>query len=218
MVTGPVPRIDDVLLPEGARASVVFLHGGQERSEDPVRDRHASWWRVVALARAQRRWARDAGLALHVVQFRVRGWNDDAAPSPVADARAALDQLAQQHPGRPVVLVGHSMGGRTACRVADAPAVRGVVGLAPWLPQGEPVGALVDRSLHVLHGTADRWTSPRWSEDFVRRAAPLATDTSWTPLPGAGHFMLRRVRTWNGFVEDSVRRVLAPQEASHPPD
>ena len=43
----------------------------------------------------------------------------------------------------PVVVLGHSMGGRTACRVADHDLVRGVVALAPWLPPGESVADLL---------------------------------------------------------------------------
>ena len=101
------------------------------------------------------------------------------------------------------------MGGRTACRVADHPDVLGVVGLAPWLPEGEPVEAMRGRDLHVLHGTADRWTSAAASRAFVHRCREVAREATWTALPGAGHFMFRRVRRWRGFVEDSVRRVLA---------
>ena len=42
----------------------------------------------------------------------------------------------------PVVLLGHSMGARTAVAVADDPNVPGVVALAPWFPPGEPVEPL----------------------------------------------------------------------------
>ena len=108
----------------------------------------------------------------------------------------------------PIVLVGHSMGGRAACRVADDPSVLGVVGLAPWLPEGEPNAAMRGRHLKVLHGTSDQWTSPHWSRDFVERSRAIAAEVSWEPLPGAGHFMFRRVSTWRRFVEDSVGAIL----------
>ncbi len=204
----PSPRLDDVLVPEAPRAVVLVLHGGREHSTEPVRDRHASWWRMALLARALRPTARREHLAVHLLQYRARGWNDARAPWPVADARWALERLGERHGDLPVVLVGHSMGGRTACRAADGPTVRGVVALAPWLPEGEPVDALAGRALHVLHGTADRWTSARLSRAFVERARPLATAATWRPLAGAGHYMFRRVRAWNAFVGDSVLRVL----------
>lgn len=205
----PSVRLDTLVTTTSPRAVVLLLHGGQEHSHGVVRDRHASWWRMLLLGRSLRRFARREDLEVRLLQYRVRGWNDPATPSPVADARSALQRIGEEHPGGPVVLVGHSMGGRTACRVAGDPAVIGVVGLAPWLPQHEPVDALRDRVLHVLHGTADRWTSARWSRDFVERARPIAREATWTALPGAGHFMFRRVPTWRRFVESSVRSALA---------
>lgn len=201
-------RLDDVLVPDDRRAAVLVLHGGQQSSMQPVRDRNASWWRMAIMARALKGFARTERLSLHLLQYEVRGWNDPQAPSPVTDARWALEQVRATFDG-PVVLVGHSMGGRTACHVADDPAVLGVVGLAPWLPPGEPNRALEDRALHVLHGTRDRWTSAPASKAYVERCRPIATEVSWQSLPGAGHFMFRSVPTWNGFVEDSVRRILA---------
>ncbi|MGR4852480.1 alpha/beta fold hydrolase [Streptomyces sp. LARHCF252] len=50
------------------------------------------------------------------------------------DARRALGELARRAGDVPVVLVGHSMGGRAALRAADAPQVRAVPALAPWCP------------------------------------------------------------------------------------
>lgn len=202
------PRLDAIHVPDRPRAVVLVLHGGQQRSTQPVRNRNASWWRMLLVAKALRPTARREHLAVHLLQHRVRGWNDDRDPSPVRDARWALDRLREQHGALPVVLVGHSMGGRTACRTADDRSVVGVVGLAPWLPAGEPHRALAGRALHVLHGPRDRWTSAALSRTFVERCRPIATEATWTALPGAGHYMLRQVSTWNGFVEDSTLRIL----------
>ncbi len=201
------PRLDVRVRQDRPRAVVLLLHGGQQTSHEPVRDRHASWWRMALVAASLRRTARRERWEVRLLQNAVRGWNDPRDPSPVASARWALERVADDHPGVPVVLVGHSMGGRTACRVADDTAVLGVVGLAPWLPEGEPVSALRGKALHVLHGSADRWTSPAASRAYVERCRAIGVDASWTDLPGAGHFMFRRVGAWNGFVRDSVLRL-----------
>jgi alpha-beta hydrolase superfamily lysophospholipase len=202
------PRLDAHHDPAEPRAMVLMLHGGQEHSNDDVTNRHASWWRLALMARSLRRFAAEHDLSVHLLQYRVRGWNDLADPAPVRDARWALDRLVERHPGVPVVIIGHSMGGRTGCRVADDPAVAGVVALAPWLPKDEPNATIAGRHLHVIHGTRDRWTSPRWSREYVERSRPIAASATWTALPDAGHFMLRRVRTWNRFVKDSTLSIL----------
>jgi pimeloyl-ACP methyl ester carboxylesterase len=204
----PGPRLDHYSTPETPRALVLLLHGGQEHSVEPVENTHASWWRMAAMARSLRRFAKHNDLALSLLQHGQRGWNSATDPAPVRDARWAVDELTAAHPGLPVVLVGHSMGGRTACRTASAPNVVGVVALAPWLPQHESNVGIAGRHLRVLHGTRDKWTSPAGSKAYVERSRSLARSATWTPLPGAGHFMLRRVSAWRRFVEDSVTDIL----------
>lgn len=202
------PRLMTAYAPEQPRGVILMLHGGQEHNEEPVQDKHASWWRMVMMARSLKAFATGGNLALVLVQHRKRGWNDKADPDPVRDARWALLELAERHGDMPVVLVGHSMGGRTACRVADAANIAGVVALAPWLPRGEPNASIAGKHLRVLHGTRDKWTSAVWSKDYVDRSQGLAASAAWTAMNGAGHFMLRRVGRWNRFVEDSVSDVL----------
>ncbi len=104
----------------------------------------------VPFARALHRELGPQGVAVWSVRYRYRGWNGSAA-SPVADARAALDGVRRTHGQVPVVLLGHSMGARTALRVADDPLVRGVTALAPWLPDGEPVD-VDDVVVRLVHG------------------------------------------------------------------
>lgn len=217
----PGPRLDQFSTPDRPQAIVLLLHGGQQRNVEPVQNRNASWWRMARMARSLRRFASTNGWALSLLQYRERGWNIPTDPSPVRDARWAIDRLVYEHPDVPVVLVGHSMGGRTACRVADHPRVVGVVALAPWLPPDEPHKSIAGKHLRVLHGTRDRWTSPAASRAYVQRSVPVAASATWAALPEAGHFMFRRVRTWNRFVEDSVMDILgrvtskteAPSEA-----
>jgi dienelactone hydrolase len=203
-----VSRLDRYTSPAAPRAVLLMLHGGQQHSVEPVTNRHASWWRMAAMARSLKHFAKRHDLALSLLQYGQRGWNSSADPAPVRDARGALADLADSHPGVPVVLIGHSMGGRTACRSADDPRVIGVVALAPWLPEGEPNASIAGRHLRVMHGTRDSWTSARLSHEYVERCRPIAASATWVANDGAGHFMFRHSRAWRRFVEDSVTDIL----------
>jgi alpha-beta hydrolase superfamily lysophospholipase len=189
------------------RAVVLLLYGGKAESREPSRPWHLSGVRLRPFARnIARRVARD-GVAVWTLRYRLRGWNG-AEASPVADARWALDEIRARHGAVPVVLVGHSMGGRTALRIADDPSVIGIVGLAPWLPEGEPRVRLGDRRLMVLHGTRDRWTDPRASQEYVEAARAEGVAASWVPMTGHGHFMLRSPGRWKRLTSDFVVDVL----------
>ena len=220
------------------RAVVLVLYGGKADSSERSRPWHLSAVRMSPFARQiSRRLARE-GVAVWTLRYRVRGWNG-AEASPVADARWALDEIrrrtghgrAASRPGHqptqqenkvPVVLVGHSMGGRTALRVADDPQVVGIVALAPWLPPGEPRVRLGVRRLLVVHGTVDRWTDPHASQAYVEGARAAGTPAHWIPMRGHGHFMLRERGTWRRlttqFVAEVVGDVLAQAEESSAPN
>jgi thioesterase domain-containing protein len=202
-----------ILAPRGAvRGVVLVLHGGAEHGTGPVDRRSLSWRRAMALALSVRRQVNGAGADLWLLRYRVKGWNAGlgAVPSPVADARWALDQVRRRHGSVPVSLVGHSMGGRTAVAVADDPAVVGVVGLAPWLPPGEPVAALTGRHLAAAHGRQDQITSFAATRAFVERAAAVAASTHFEDMGDAGHYLLRRARTWHRFAAAHALAQLDP--------
>ena len=201
-------RLDHYVSPAEPQAVLLLLHGGQQHNTDAVKNRHASWWRMAALARSLRGFANQHDFSLSLLQHAQRGWNDLNDPSPVRDARAAIAELTQRHPGAPIVLVGHSMGGRTACRAADESGVVGVVGLAPWLPAGEPNASITGRHLRVMHGTKDRWTSAALSRSYVERSQGIAASATWTALPGAGHFMFSQSSAWKRFVTDSATDIV----------
>jgi predicted esterase len=187
---------------------VLVLHGGTPRSAAPVTGTNLSWRRAGVLQRALAGRLRRDGVAVWLLRYRQRGWNDLSAPAPVEDARWALEQV-REHADAPIALVGHSRGARTGARVADDPTVRGLVALAPWFPSGEPVGGLAGKDLVVAHGRSDRITSYAASLDFVRRARAVARSAEFHDMGPVGHYLLREVGTWNDLAATSARALIA---------
>jgi dienelactone hydrolase len=102
------------------------------------------------------------------------------------------------------------MGGRTALRVGGHPQVRGVAALAPWLPAGEPVDQLAGRRVLLMHGSADRVTSPKGSVDFAGRAEAAGASVSLVSVNGEGHAMLRRAQLWHELSAQFVLSTVLP--------
>lgn len=174
-----------------------MLHGGAEHGLKPVDARSKSLWRSRLMYDAISRRLSDAGLAVALLRFGLVGWNDPTRPSPVPDARWAVRQLRQKYGDLPVALLGHSMGARTALRIADEPAVIGVLGLAPWFPLDEDLAPITGKRLVAAHGSRDRITSAKVTRQVLERAEPLARSASFIDMGPIGHYMLRRPRLWN---------------------
>ncbi|WP_220699204.1 alpha/beta hydrolase [Nocardioides cavernaquae] len=203
----PRPLLTRSAPSERPRAVALVLHGGAVHSTRPVDGRSASWQRARMLQQAIAPQLHEHGVAVWLLRYRVRGWNDVHDPSPAPDARWALERVRTEL-DVPVALVGHSMGARTAVRVADDPAVVGVVGLAPWLPGDEPVRALRGRDLVVGHGRRDRITSFALSQAYVERSRAVTRSSAFHDLGQLGHYMLRDRDRWHGFATESVLDVL----------
>jgi dienelactone hydrolase len=147
--------------------------------------------------------AADEGIATALIRYRVAGWNGEAADA-FADVRWALDRLRDEHgTDVPIVLVGHSMGGRAALRAGGEPSVTAVCALAPWTPPGEPVMHLRDQTVALLHGRGDRWVPARLSADFAVRARRAGARVARFEIDG-GHTMVRRAARWHTFARDVV--------------
>ena len=203
--TDPTPGLDAFASPTSPTGVVLMLHGGKERSQQAVDGRSASWRRSAAMARRVSERADEAGAAVRLLRYRRRGWNGGA---PVEDARWALEEVRRELGDVPVVLLGHSMGARTAVHVADDPRVRGVVALAPWFTATEPAGALAGRTLVAAHGSRDKITSARATRGFVERARLAGADASFVDMGRVGHYMFRRVDAWNSLAADESLRLL----------
>jgi dienelactone hydrolase len=185
------------------RGVALFCHGGTAESIDPPRDQALSLVRMRAIERFVRRAGAGAGLTTQLLRYRLAGWNGDAADAFV-DVRWAIEAIRDEHGAAvPIVLVGHSMGGRAVLRAGGEEQVAAVCALAPWTPPGEPVQHLRGRTVTILHGRGDRWVPTRLSEDFAVRASSAGARVARFTIAG-GHTMVRSSHRWHEFVRDVV--------------
>lgn len=195
-------------VPADPRGVVLLIHGGAETGTSRVRWSGLAALRMSPFALAITRRARRSGDDLAVVRLknRIRGWNG-AAQDPLRDARWALDRIRRTLPGIPVVLVGHSMGGRVVLRLADEPDVAGVAALAPWVA-GDARPPRPGIPVLLVHGTKDRITDPRRTAALATRFAAAGADVRHVPIDGGDHPMVRQANTWHDLVADFVSEVL----------
>ncbi|MFD7744985.1 serine aminopeptidase domain-containing protein [Streptomyces sp. NPDC059698] len=193
-------------------AAVLVLHGGRETGTEPPPPGllNLPGARMRPFVRALGRAARAVGedVLVREVRYGHRGWNG-ARADPFHDAVAALDALREQAGDElPVVLLGHSMGARAALRAAGHPLVRGVVGLAPWCPPGDPVTQLAGRDVVLVHSTRDRLTSPQASQSLTARARRAGARTCMITVRGGDHAMIRRAPAWHRVTTALVMGLL----------
>jgi dienelactone hydrolase len=194
---------------------VVVVHGGQSVSTQPTSPVQLAVLRMIPVARAIEHALQGSGALVDRPRLAVRGWNGDLA-SPVLALNAMLNDLGHRYGPVPVVLIGHSMGGRAVLRCAGHPSVTAVAGLAPWLPAGEPVAQLAGRRVLLVHGTADRITDPRETWAYADRARAV-TEVTTLEVPGGDHPMLRQAGRWHQVAAEFARTSLRhePFTVSH---
>lgn len=192
-----------VSAPADPVAGVLVLHGGSAESNRPVRPWHPGHLRMVPFARALAHHLPD--IAVMRLRHRVAGWNGSGT-AVLDEARWALQSM-EAVLGVPVVLVGHSLGGRVAARLA--PVAAGAVLLNPWLPADDPVGwGRRDNGLRVVQTPRDRTCPPADSMTWLRRVAEAGSDVRIRMIAGSDHGMVRRFPTWHTVAAAGVRHLL----------
>jgi dienelactone hydrolase len=195
---------------------VVCANGGTSR-ELPGTWSASVEWLVHRLAPAFPR------LAFLELRYRVKSWRrfDDC----VADGAAALEAARDRGAGE-VALLGFSMGGAVAVRIAGDGAVSTVIGLAPWLPRQLELDPLRGRRLALVHGALDSpfpgvpGVRPSVSLAAVERARAVGADVERVVIPGAVHAIalrspggrlvaMPRARRWAELVAGELERFCA---------
>lgn len=118
---------------------------------------------------------------VHQVRYRCRGWN-----SPDLPALSNVFQAIRGHPDTPIVLVGHSMGGRVAAHSSERMEVAGIVARSLVARPGRCL--ITSPRLITIHGTArrlyERTDSPPCGRDGGFDVGPRNHLIFWMLTPG----------------------------------
>jgi alpha-beta hydrolase superfamily lysophospholipase len=182
------------------------LHGGGGRGNIPVSPTQLSVLRMVPVAARIAR-VGHGRIAVFRLLNAVRGFGSD----PLSNVRWALRELEKTYPRLPICLVGHSLGGSVALAAASEANVEGVVALAPWLSGSERTSQLGGRPTLIVHGSNDRVTSCRASQQYAARGRDAGATVSFVEVERGEHSMLRRMPAFDLLGAYYARAVLDPE-------
>jgi pimeloyl-ACP methyl ester carboxylesterase len=154
------------------------------------------------------------------VRYRVKSWQQ--LDWCIEDAHEAIAAVAAPR----TLMLGFSMGGAVSAAVAGEPAVVGVLGLAPWLPDRLSLAGLRGKRFRVVHGRLDRafpgvpGGAPGSSRSGFERALSAGADGEYTLLAGGVHGValrapwgapvpLPRSQSWLHVCADELARFAA---------
>lgn len=188
------------------RPVVLVLPGGADRSTLPYHRLAPQALRMYPFTASIAATFRDR-VVVAQARYDVVGWNRDQA-SPLAPARRQFDALREQHPDSPVLLIGHSMGGRVASHLAADPAVSGVLAFAPWWETGSTRRIHAGTRVVAIHGTADTMTSAASTQRAVTALQARGVDATFYPVADGGHAMLDHIPLWQKAALRFVSRFV----------
>lgn len=189
---------------------VVCLNGGQGDEVEGTWSPSIEWL-------VQRLAPRFPKLGFVEVRYRIKSWN--RLDWCVEDARSAIREAG----ARRTLLLGFSMGGAVAIKVAEEPTAQTVIGLAPLIHDQLSLEPLRGRRLVVVHGTLDRpklgivGVSPLESRRGFERARGLGVEGQYVLVQGGVHGVafrshwgrpipLPRARRWAALVAHELDR------------
>jgi hypothetical protein len=220
---GPPPRLGRPVVPPpaGTATSGVVLLLPTAAETSTRRPSPLTRVTVAPVARTLGRAGAPDGVLVHVVRYRVGGWNGhDAALC--ADVTWAADEVVRRYGDVPVCLAGYGMGGRAALHAAGHEAVNSVLAISPWLPDDdiaapeEPVRQLVGRQVLIVHGTNDRRTDPELSFRLAERAKKTNRDTCRFEVHSDGHALRHHHREVTSLAKDFAMGALLSRPYSRP--
>lgn len=176
------------------------LHAFWAAAEDPTAPAllylHGARWNLTGSVNRIERWRR-MGFSVLAIDYRGFGQSTNVSPTEALsyeDAEAAWEFLGRERPGRPRVIVGHSLGGAIAAELAlRRPEAAGVVLEATFTSIRDmvkrtawgflPVGVILHQEfdtlakiprlaapLIIVHGTEDRVVPVEMGERLYRAA------------------------------------------------
>lgn len=188
-----------------------MLHGGGGRGTVPVSARQPAVLRMIPIA-----WRIGEVGRRRVAVFRLLNAYRGLGRDPLADVRWGLDRVRRSHPGRPISLVGHSIGGTVALAAAGEPDVRSVVALAPWLSGADRFEGAADLAVLIVHGSEDHVTDPDTSARYAAAARADGAPVSFVRVDGGSHSMLRRRSAFETLTAHFVHLTLGAEGGGRP--